>query len=99
MSEDQGVTPLQVACEVTPGEVTPGRGKGALGTWRACTGYPDGTQRPIERVKIPDMSSHRVNLVHPGWMRASARASAHEGRPDGDMPGPPTGLGKSDRPG
>src|SRR5215211_703386 len=32
MSDDEGVTPLQAACEAAPARVTPAPGKGALGT-------------------------------------------------------------------
>ncbi len=35
MSCEEGVTPFEVILEVTPGEVTPQRGKGALGAWWA----------------------------------------------------------------
>ena len=35
MSCEEGAMPFEVILEVTPGEVTPQRGKGALGAWWA----------------------------------------------------------------
>jgi hypothetical protein len=37
MSDEEGVTPFEMALDVIPVEVTPQRGKGALGTWRSGT--------------------------------------------------------------
>ena len=38
MSDDEGVTPFEVVLDITPVEVTPEPGKGALGTWRTQGG-------------------------------------------------------------
>jgi hypothetical protein len=52
MSDEEGATPFQVACEVTPGEVAPRWGKEALGTWRAWAQTPVGTLSPIQPVRV-----------------------------------------------
>jgi len=52
MSEDEGVMPFQAACEAAPGEVTPRRGKGALGTWRARTLRRSGHCAWLSRFKV-----------------------------------------------
>src|SRR3990172_6838467 len=96
MSEDEGVTPFEVALEATPGEVTPRRGKGALGTWRS-QGAPG---RSAGRVQCPrrwdepmgkpvtvgayaDQRLNRTAVWEGPWGKAKVR----------------TGLGETDRPG
>ena len=38
MSDEGGVMPSDVVLDITPQEVAPVAGKGALGTWRALAG-------------------------------------------------------------
>ena len=49
-SEEDGVTPVEVMRDITPGRVTPEPGKGALGTWRSVNGVAIRTLSRISRV-------------------------------------------------
>jgi hypothetical protein len=65
MSEDEGVTPFEVAGNATPQEVTPGEGKGALGAWWvSCDGSGKG-HRAHKPVAHSDTESE-IKPVAPG---------------------------------
>ncbi len=71
MSDDEGVMPVQVTFDVTPREVTPQEGEGALGAWWASLAISERDFEPTNPV-IVVMSSGGVNLWRKGCMRASA---------------------------
>jgi hypothetical protein len=61
MSDDEGVTPFQVTSDVTPREVTPQEGKGALGAWWISLAILERDFDPTNS-RIVVMSSGGVNL-------------------------------------
>ncbi len=71
MSDDEGVMPLEVAFDVTPREVTPREGKGALGAWWTSLAVSERDSEPTNPM-IVGMSSGGVNLWRKGCMWASA---------------------------
>ena len=63
--------PFEVALDVTPREVTPQEGKGALGAWWASWLAPERDSEPTNLV-FDAVSSGGANLWRKGCMRASA---------------------------
>jgi hypothetical protein len=61
MSDDEGVMPFQVTFDVTPREVTPQEGKGALGAWWTSMAISERDVDPANP-RITVMSSGGVNL-------------------------------------
>ena len=61
MSDDEGVMPFQVTFDVTPREVTPQEGKGALGAWWTSHAISERDVDPANS-RITVMSSGGVNL-------------------------------------
>ena len=59
--------PVQVVANTTLGEVTPQRGKGALGTVMAMRVTPQGTLSPVLWL-TGAMASGSVNQGCEGWM-------------------------------
>jgi hypothetical protein len=70
MSDDGGVTPFQVTFDVTPREVTPLEGKGALGAWWASLAILERDFDPTNS-RIVEMSNGGVNLWREGCMWAN----------------------------
>jgi hypothetical protein len=60
MSDDEGVMPFQVTLDVTPREVTPQEGKGALGAWWTSMAISERDVDPANP-RITVMSSGGVN--------------------------------------
>ena len=60
--------PSDVVHDITPQEVTPLVGKGALGTWRISGGARSGTQSPAKDAMHKRMSSLQLNCYHEGCM-------------------------------
>ncbi len=63
--------PFEVAFDVTPREVTPQEGKGALGAWWTSLAVSERDSEPTNPM-IVGMSSGRANLWSKGCMWASA---------------------------
>jgi hypothetical protein len=97
MSDDEGVTPFEVARDATPGSVTPAAGKGALGTWRPqdgprtqSRGEPDPRRRSVdtrgelarEPSEVGAYASRRLNLTAGGKARRGKPGS----EPDSGKP-------------
>ena len=70
MSDDEGVMPFQVTFDVTPREVTPREGKGALGAWWTSVVVSERDFDPTNPRTI-GMSSGGVNLLCKGCMWAN----------------------------
>ena len=98
MSDEGGVTPSEVAQEATPGEVTPRRGKGALGTWRASDGPVSGHRARVNTADSQDVepegkpirqgvnASQRLNFggIREGLLgKATVANRTRETRPSG----------------
>jgi hypothetical protein len=105
-SEEGGVTPSERILEILSAGVTPRRGKGALGTWRARalhrtghrTGYPDPRRERVEPRSKPHQpgayARQRLSFGCCGkapWGQARAANRTREIRPSGMKEG---GLGK-----
>ena len=71
MSDDEGVMPFQVTFDVTPREVTPQEGKGALGAWWTSLAVSERGFDPTNPL-IVVMSSGGANLRRKGCMWANA---------------------------
>ncbi len=71
MSDDEGIMPFQVTFDVTPREVTPQEGKGALGAWWTSLAVSERDSEPINPMVV-GMSSGGANLWRKGCMWASA---------------------------
>jgi hypothetical protein len=78
MSDEGGVISSDVANYVTPQQVTPVAGKGALGTWRSQL---DSRTQSRGTIVLEAGTSLEVNHSGEGCMRASALASSSVGRP------------------
>ncbi len=61
MSDEEGVMPFEVAFDVTPREVTPQEGKGALGAWWTSLANSERDFDPTNP-RIVVMSSGGANL-------------------------------------
>src|SRR5438093_5788685 len=86
MSDEERVTPFEMARDAIPAEVTPRQGKGALGTWRswneATTGHRAGDCRTLAIRTSP-----KANRVREGCICASIPASSTQGRPSEESQG------------
>ena len=71
MSDDEGVMPFEVTFDVTPREVTPREGEGALGAWWTSLAISERDFDPTNPMIIV-MSSGGVNLWCKGCMWANA---------------------------
>ena len=98
-SEDGGVTPVEVMEDITLVRVTPGRGKGALGTWRFSTGpghragQGSGTGLGDKPASRGVYASQRLSLrlhgkVSHGLQRRQDQNRTREIRPSGIVGGP-----------
>ncbi len=72
MSNEEGVMPFETAHDAVLYEVTPQRGKGALGIERAVTRWRNGALTPSSPITTSLLSSCVVNLVSAGCTCASA---------------------------
>jgi hypothetical protein len=64
MSNEEGVIPFEVVLEATPYEVTPRRGKEALGTWRISYVTPGKDLDPAKSVTGAAVSNPLANLSY-----------------------------------
>jgi hypothetical protein len=71
MSGDEGLMPFQVTFDVTPREVTPQEGKGALGAWWTSLAVSEWDFDPTSPL-IVVMSSGGANLRRKGCKWANA---------------------------
>ena len=101
MSDDEGVTPFEVARDATPGSVTPAAGKGALGTWRPQDGprtqSRGGTRSSTRSRRYEGRACERTvggRGVCESALEPHDRREGSQGKA-----GVRTGLGKTDRPG
>ncbi len=72
MSDEEGVTLFEMVRDAVLYEVTPRRGKGALGAERAVTRWRNGALTPSSPITTSLLSSCGVDLVSAGCMCASA---------------------------
>ncbi len=72
MSDEEGVTLFETARDAVLFELTPRRGKGALGAERALTRWRNGALTPKSPMIASLLSSCGVNLVSVGCTCASA---------------------------
>src|SRR5262245_30380555 len=98
MSDDGGVMPSQETDHVSPAEVTPELGKGALDTWRLSRPYGGRLDKTGVYADAAQEARLKANRDGGGVYEPAFKPLQALGRPTDEMPRFQTGPGKSGRP-